>query len=194
MSQTAVPKRARYRLYVDESGDHTRNLLDQPTHRYLALLGAWFRQADDYVAFADDLERFKRDVFGPRPDKPVILHRSEIINRKGPFGVLCKGDAQERFDAGLLEVISRAQFRMVCVVIDKKKHFEGYSNPFHPYHYCLAAMCSTATAAGSTTRTPSATSWPNRAAERRTCSSDKRTGASMKAGHCCSTANTTRRR
>ena len=28
----------RYRLYIDESGDHTYNLLDEPEHRFLALL------------------------------------------------------------------------------------------------------------------------------------------------------------
>ena len=76
-----VQKSARYRLYVDESGDHTYNLLDNPGHRYLALMGVWFRQLDHYVAFAENLEQFKREIFGPRPDKPVILHRSDIINR-----------------------------------------------------------------------------------------------------------------
>lgn len=130
---------ARYRLYIDESGDHNYNLLQEPSHRYLALLGAWFR-SDHYVTFADDLERFKRDIFGPRPDKPVILHRSDIINRKGAFGVLCDEATRERFDAGLLEVIKRAVFRAVCVVIDKKMHLERYASPFHPYHYCLAAL------------------------------------------------------
>src|SRR5665213_24602 len=131
---------ARYRLYVDESGDHTYNLLDDPSHRYLALLGVWFRQADDYVAFADELEVFKRGIFGPRPDKSVILHRSDIVNRKGPFGLLRNPEIQERFNAGLLDVIARAEFRIICVVIDKKAHSQPDTSPFHPYHYCLAAM------------------------------------------------------
>ncbi len=78
----------RYRLYIDESGDQVYNLLDDPAHRFLALLGVWFRQDPDYTAFTDDLERFKRAIFGPRPDNPVILTRSAIINRKGAFGVL----------------------------------------------------------------------------------------------------------
>ncbi len=131
---------SRYRLYVDESGDHTYNLLDDPSHRYLGLLGVWFRQVDDYVAFADSLESFKRNIFGPRPDKPVVLHRSDIVNRKGPFGLLCNAEAQARFDAGLLDIIGRASFRIVCVVIDKKTHLQRSASPFHPYHYCLAAM------------------------------------------------------
>ena len=125
---------------MDESGDHAYKLLDDTSHRYLALLGVWFEQADDYVTFADDLEHFKRGIFGPRPDKPVVLHRSDIINRKSSFGLLCNPDVAERFNAALLEVIIRAQFKMVCVIIDKQKHLARYQSPFHPYHYCLAAM------------------------------------------------------
>ena len=130
----------RYRLYIDESGDHTYELMDDPSHRYLALLGVWFRQGEEYTAFADDLERFKRDIFGPRPDKPVILHRSAIINRKGPFGLLCQPEVQKRFDEGLLEIVRRTRFKMICVTIDNQTHLGRYSSPFHPYHYCLAAM------------------------------------------------------
>jgi hypothetical protein len=109
----------RYRIYIDESGDHTYNLLNDPAHRYLALLGVWFRQHDAYAVFADDLERFKRSIFGHRPDKPVILHRSAILNLKGPFGILQDPEIHAKFDAGLLEVVRRAQFTMICVIINK---------------------------------------------------------------------------
>jgi len=134
------PIPARYRLYVDESGDHAYKLLDDPAHRYLALLGVWFRQQDDYTLFADSLEAFKRGIFGPRPDNPVILHRSEIINRKGPFGTLRDPETAARFNNGLLRLVIDAKFTMICVIIDKQIHLERYSSPFHPYHYCLAAM------------------------------------------------------
>ena len=133
-------RKVRYRLYVDESGDHAYKLLGRPDHRYLALLGVWFRQSDDYVGFADALEGFKRRVFGPHPDHPVILHRSDIINRKGPFGILTDPARRDTFDQGLLEVVAYASFKVICVVIDKKKHLSAYESPFHPYHYCLAAL------------------------------------------------------
>jgi len=132
--------RAPYRLYIDESGDHVYKLLDEPAHRYLALLGVWFRQGPDYTAFADSLGGFKRAIFGPRPDKPVILTRSAIINRRGAFGILCQPEVRERFDRGLLEVVRTAMFTVACVVIDKKRQVETYSDPFHPYHYCLVAL------------------------------------------------------
>lgn len=135
-----TPKPHRYRLYLDESGDHTYNQLDDLSRRYLGLLGVWFRQADDYVAFDHDMNSFKQGIFGARPDKPVVLHRSCIINRKGPFGVLCDPEIRRRFNDGLLGVIQRAKCHVACVVIDKQTHSGRYDNPLHPYHYCLAAM------------------------------------------------------
>ena len=45
-----------------------------------------------------------------------------------------------KFDNGLLELVGQAQFKMVCVTIDKQVHLTRYTSPFHPYHYCLAAM------------------------------------------------------
>jgi hypothetical protein len=53
---------------------------------------------------------------------------------------LCSAETRQRFDSGLLKVIGRATFTVVCVVIDKRAHSERYTSPFHPYHYCLAAM------------------------------------------------------
>lgn len=134
------PRMPRYRLYIDESGDHTYKKLDDIGHRYLALLGVWFRQREDYLAFAHDLEQFKKDLFGERPDAPVILHRTDIINRRGAFGLLCDDNKRKRFDDGLLRLITDARFRMLCIVLDKQAHRLQYSDPFHPYHYCLAAM------------------------------------------------------
>ena len=131
---------ARYRLYIDESGDHTFNLLDDPARRYLALLGVWFRQADDYVSFVDAWERLKREFFGPRPDAPVIFHREDILNRRGPFFILRNDATRNRFDEALLTVIAQARFTLVCVVIDKQEQLDAYEDPFHPYDYCLAAM------------------------------------------------------
>jgi hypothetical protein len=137
---TQAYQQPRYRLYIDESGDHTYKLLNDPAHRYLALLGVWFRQMDDYLDFADRLDQLKRSIFGPRPDKPVILHRSDIINRKGPFGLLNDNEKHAAFNAGLLDIVDKAHFKITCVIIDKQKHLDRYASPFHPYHYCLAAM------------------------------------------------------
>lgn len=131
---------SRYRLYIDESGDHTYSQIDNIGHRYLALLGVWFRYSDHYVSFSTDLERFKEKIFGKRPDDPVVLHRSDIVDKKGPFGILQDKLTQYRFDTGLLEIIGRANFKVNCALLDKKAHKDLFYFPFHPYHYCLAAL------------------------------------------------------
>ena len=75
----------------------------------------WFRQREDYLAFVHDLQQFKDTLFGERPDSPVILHRTDIINRRGAFGVLCDEDKRKRFDDGLLQLITGARFKINLV-------------------------------------------------------------------------------
>lgn len=130
----------RCRLYLDESGDHNVKRLDEPARRYLALVGVWFMQRPDYTAFADALEAFKRSVFGPRPDEPVILHRADMVGRLGPFVILHNPVERDRFNSGLLKLVVDAPFMLVCAVIDKLEYQTRYSTPLHSYHVCLAEM------------------------------------------------------
>lgn len=132
--------RQRYRLFIDESGDHAYKLLDDPAHRYLALLGVWFRWPEQYRIFKNDLDRLKTKLFDHSPDDPVVLHRSKIINLRGAFGRLRDADNRSEFEEGVLRVIERAEFAMICVIIDKKAHLGRYVSPFHPYHYALTAL------------------------------------------------------
>ena len=130
-----------YRLYIDESGDHTFDRVEDPAKRYLCLMGIWFDRGEPYRQFADYLERLKRAFFNSHPDEPVCLHRSDIIGRKGPFGVLRDAKVATKFDRGLIWIVGRCSYRMCAVVIDKKSHKDKtYRTLRHPYHYCLAAL------------------------------------------------------
>jgi hypothetical protein len=127
----------RFRLYIDESGDHVFKHSDEPAHRYLCLLGVWFKNPD-YESFHRDLEQVKQDLFDPHPDDPVILHREDIVNRRGVFNGLRDPEKAQRFDERLLAIVGGANFRVVAVVIDKKvlRDQFGCSLPgtLHPYH------------------------------------------------------------
>lgn len=130
----------RFRLYVDESGDHVFNHLDRPSHRYLCLLGCWFKNPD-YQEFYDKLESFKRDFFNTNPDEPVILHREDIVNRRSHFGVLQQPGRGRDFDARLLSVVREARFTVVAVVIDKKALLEKHGDAAaHPYHLAIGFL------------------------------------------------------
>lgn len=122
-----------FRLYIDESGDHVFKRMEDASHRFLCLLGCWFR-GRDLRAFHEDLERFKQTHIPHNPDEPVILHREDIINRRKAFWRLRDVEVAERFDAALLEVVAVAEFRVVAVVIDKLTLNQLYPVPAHPYH------------------------------------------------------------
>ncbi|HWQ52254.1 MAG TPA: DUF3800 domain-containing protein [Bryobacteraceae bacterium] len=130
----------RYRLYLDESGDHSSSDAAEVGKRYLGLIGVAFAD-ESYREFTRLLDCFKRKHLQYDEDEPPILHREDIINRRGCFGVLNDASKKEVFNADLLRLISGAECRIIAVVIDKAEHGKAsYRSLQHPYHYCLHAM------------------------------------------------------
>lgn len=137
---TAPPPSERYRLYLDESGDHVVRHVDRPEHRYLCLLGCWFRN-DAYLHFHNALEALKQKHFPHNPDDPLVLHREDIVNKRGPFKSLQDPAKAAAFDADLLSLIGRADFCLVALVIDKQRLLERYGEmTTHPYHLAMEFM------------------------------------------------------
>jgi hypothetical protein len=135
-NNTAVPTKT-YRMYVDESGDHTYS----ENKRYLALTGVIFETKNYKEVFHPIFEAFKQKHFPHNPDDPVILHRREIVDRSGPFWRLRDLEQEKNFNAELLELLTAQKFSIITVVIDKKAHIERYGeHALHPYHYCLVAL------------------------------------------------------
>jgi len=131
----------RYRLYIDESGDHTYYKLEDPAKRYLGLTGIFIETEYYRTTFQPEMERFKQGHFPHNPDEPVILHLEEIINRIGPFWRLSDTEKERAFNEGFLQFIKEQDYCIITVVIDKKTHIERYGKAaYHPYHYCLAAL------------------------------------------------------
>lgn len=137
--RTHLAPNQRYRLYLDESGDHVFKALEEERHRYLCLLGCWFK-GDAYADFHAELEAFKQKHIPHSPDEPVVLHREDIINCRGPFWRLRDDSARAAFDRDLVVLISRADFSLVAVVIDKAELRAKYPTPSHPYHLALGFM------------------------------------------------------
>lgn len=129
----------RFRLYIDESGDHVFKHLEEEGHRYLCLSGCWL-QGRSYRAFHQELEAFKQHHIPHNPDEPVILHREDIINRRRAFWRLRDPDKAEAFDRNLVDLIKRAEFKIVAVVIDKKELNARYPAPAHPYHLAMGFL------------------------------------------------------
>lgn len=131
----------RYRLYIDESGDHTYSTIDAPEKRYLGITGVIFESEYYRNTFHQQFEDFKQKHFPHNPDEPVILHRKELIGRRGPFGRLRNVDKEKAFNEVFLELLQEKDYLVISVVIDKNAHVDRYgAAALHPYHYCLVAM------------------------------------------------------
>ena len=130
----------RYRVYLDESGDHVFRETAELAHRYLCLLGCWFRNPD-YLNFHQAIEDLKSEYLPHHPDDPVILHREDMINARKAFKNLRDAGVRAKFDDALLQVIRAAEFKVVAVVIDKQEMRRAYGTAAaHPYHLGLGFL------------------------------------------------------
>lgn len=128
-------------MYVDESGDHTYYDTEDLGKRYLGLIGVIVECEYYRSTFYPELEALKQRHFPHNPDEPVILHREDIINRRGSFWRLRDSEKEEAFNEDFLRFIEEKSYCIITVVIDKKNHVKRYGDAaYHPYHFCLTAL------------------------------------------------------
>ncbi len=73
----------RYRLYIDESGDHAYKKIEDKNRRYLGLCACYLELARVNDSLIPGMDSFKRSHFDKHdPDEPVLLHRNDSINRR----------------------------------------------------------------------------------------------------------------
>jgi len=130
VSQTPDPPRnpeETYRFYIDESGDHVIRATDDLAHRYLCLLGCWFR-VGDVLDFHRRLDAFKQAHIPHSPDEPVILHREEIVNSRKQSILSERGIVSaSRFGAEIYRVVEPRFNRHLY-----DRRIDGYGTVFFP--------------------------------------------------------------
>ncbi|MHC4488580.1 MAG: DUF3800 domain-containing protein [Planctomycetota bacterium] len=139
---TLLSHKKRYRIYVDESGDHRYRSFENPGERYFGVTGCIIDLGYYEASFRPELQALKQEHFPRDPDDPsVILHREDILHSKGCFWRLRNSANRSLFDRAILQFLAEQKYVVVTVAIDKKTHIERYGHSaFHPYHFCLAAM------------------------------------------------------
>jgi len=130
-----------YRIYIDEVGNHDLKSADNPNERFLSLTGVIFTSEYLKTTVIPVLNSIKENLFKPDPDEPIIFHRKDIINTRGPFKVLCNSKIHEYFNMWLLDSLTNWEYFIFTVVIDKLQHREQYKVwTYEPYHYCLKVL------------------------------------------------------
>ncbi|MDO8183571.1 MAG: DUF3800 domain-containing protein [bacterium] len=123
-----------YHFFLDETGDHGLTFIDENFPIFL-LAGCLFEYSE-YQKISKDINVFKEEFF---KTTSVILHSRDIRKCEGAFQILFDLDLKRRFYERLNKIISDAQFTVIAVAIDKKKHIERYGKiADNPYSICLS--------------------------------------------------------
>lgn len=93
---------------------------------------------NDLYTKVDQLKQKHLDNYDP--DRPVILHNTDIHNAKEAFEFLADTGKKQAFTADLIRLISDINFKICSVLVDKQKLKTQYKTPEHPYHYALKLM------------------------------------------------------
>lgn len=125
-----------YRLYIDESGNHSYGSTDSIQGRYLALCGVILSQFQNETSLIPKFEEM-RSMFTDDVDDQPTFHYTDLISQKGRFSKLKDESVRASFNGVYIEFLENSEFTVCCIVIDKKTHKERYGQPMHPYHYCL---------------------------------------------------------
>jgi hypothetical protein len=127
----------KYRIYIDEVGNSDLNSSNLKDHRFLCLTGVIIELNEVASVVQPALDQLKGTFFKSDPDEPVVLHRKEILYKKGPFSVLKDKKIEESFNKALLDLLESWNYFVIAVVIDKEEHNSRYSTwKYDPYHYC----------------------------------------------------------
>lgn len=131
---------SRYIVYVDESGDHGMQTMDEQYPLFvLAFCVFHKRHYSEQVVSA--LEKFKFNYFG---HDQVILHENEIRKQKGLFSILRSREQKSQFINELTGIIEYSNFILISCVIDKRslrKQADIESNPYHiALGFCLETL------------------------------------------------------
>ena len=131
---------SKYIIYVDESGDHSLQTIDEKYPLFvLAFCVFHKRHYSEYVV--SSLEKFKFNHFG---HDQIILHENEIRKEKGAFNIFRSREQKVQFLSELTGIIERSNFILISCAIDKRalrKQADVESNPYNiALGFCLETL------------------------------------------------------
>jgi len=133
----------KYRMYIDEVGNHDLESCHLANNRYLNLTAVIMNVNYVREVVHPVINSIKERYFGNHhdPDDPVVLHRKEILNHYPPFECLKDPEVRNNFNADFLRLVTDLDYVVISVFVDKQTHFQIYGQWANdPYHYCLEVL------------------------------------------------------
>lgn len=126
-------------VYVDESGDHGMQTLDNNYPAFVLAFCVFYKKHySERVVPA--LHKFKFNHFG---HDLIVLHEHEIRKEKGDFRLFVNREHKQQFMTELTSVIEVSNFVLVSCVVDKIKLRERGRANDNPYHLALGLCLET---------------------------------------------------
>lgn len=122
-----------YIVFVDESGDHNLQIVNQE-YPVFVLAFCVFRKVDYINIVCPRIQEFKIRWFG---HDACVLHEREIRKDMPPFGFLKSREIKESFLSQLTAIIQDTPMTIIPTIIHKDRHKKRYSDPDNPYHLAL---------------------------------------------------------
>lgn len=123
----------KYIVYVDESGDHSMQSLDE-NYPVFVLAFCVFHKVHYSQKVVPALETFKFTHFG---HDQIVLHEHEIRKEIGVFRIFRTRQHKDQFLADLTSIIEDSNFILISCVIDKRSLQRSQEKPSNPYHIAL---------------------------------------------------------
>ena len=121
-----------YVVYVDESGDHSLATVN-PRFPVFVLAFCVFRKTHYANVVTPAVRMLKFDTFG---HDMVIFHEQEIRKKAGYFQFLSK-EPREKFIVELTSIITKSDFILIPIVIDKRSLKEPEQDFPNIYHLAM---------------------------------------------------------
>ena len=112
---------AKYRLFLDESGDHGLVFVD-PNFPMFVLCGV-IMSDEAYESLDREMADIKRRFWG---DKKVILHSRDIRKCDHEFQVLFDPDIKRAFYEAINHVVASSRYTIIAAAINKEAHIKQY--------------------------------------------------------------------
>lgn len=122
-----------YIVYVDESGDHSLESIDEK-YPVFVLAFCIFNKKHYIEQVSPAIKQFKFNQFG---HDMVLLHEFDIRKAKNEFVILINEERRHTFMGALTQLVSESPFTVVSVVIRKELLKTHYADPSNPYHLAL---------------------------------------------------------
>lgn len=128
-----MPGYSDYIVYVDESGDHSLDSIDED-YPIFVLSCCLFEKSQYSSIVTPAIQNLKFRYFG---HDMIVLHENKIRKQVKPFKFLQIIEKRQAFMSDIADIIAEAPFKLIAAVIDKRNLAMRYSSPDNPYEIAL---------------------------------------------------------